>query len=107
MARDDFHAIVYRILSYIYRQLKSGKLLDPTMISPDELDIEPGYWAFILAELKSNGLTDGYVAVRDTNRVWKITKLRDAEITMKGIEYLVDNSFMKRAKDEESGCINI
>ena len=33
MARDDYHVIVYQILSYLYQRLKKGEQVDAKMIS--------------------------------------------------------------------------
>lgn len=35
MAKDDFHVIAYRILTYLYQCLKSGKNVDPKQIGVD------------------------------------------------------------------------
>lgn len=35
MARDDYHVIVYQILSYLYMQLKQGKDIDVSLIRHD------------------------------------------------------------------------
>ena len=32
MAKDDYHVIVFRILSYLYKQLKTGEAPDPDML---------------------------------------------------------------------------
>lgn len=37
MAKDDYHVIVYQILSYLYRQLKSCEPVDEQMLSTEAL----------------------------------------------------------------------
>ena len=57
MARDDLHVIVYKILSYLYRQLKAGEKADVGMIDERALSIPSLYWMFILEELIAMALT--------------------------------------------------
>ena len=50
MARDDYHVIVYQILSYLYNCLKNGKRIDAQKISHENeyFVINEAYWAFII-----------------------------------------------------------
>ena len=43
MARDDYHVIVYQILSYLYMQLKQGKDIDENIdiYNLDKCEITP------------------------------------------------------------------
>lgn len=35
MAKDDYHVIVYKILSYLYTALKAGERVDDSLLKPD------------------------------------------------------------------------
>lgn len=103
MAKDDYHVIVYQILSYLYVQLKAGKPVDPGMISADSLNykINQQYWQYIMINL----LKDGYILGITAEEIRyiggskiEIAELEHCQITPKGIDYLVDNSFMKKAR---------
>ena len=50
MARDDYHVVVYQILSYLYQQLKQGNEIDVSLIKHDSkyLQINRKYWMKIL-----------------------------------------------------------
>lgn len=60
MARDDFHVIVYQLLSYLYQRLKKGETVDKEMIdydSPLYAKINKKYWAYIIYNISTpNGV---------------------------------------------------
>lgn len=95
MAKDDYHVIVYRLLSYLYDCLKHGK--DPDMKILDEVlkDIPESYKRFILKTLKSEGYTKNYKFEPVGDDEW-IIGLENICITVKGTEYLTDVSFMQK-----------
>lgn len=97
MAKDDYHVIVYKILAYLYVQLKAGKAVDPEMLEAHGklYDINEYYWNYIFNCLFS----EGYV-MSTTAKAWgkELIPLSDIMITPKGIEYLTDNSFMNKVR---------
>ena len=105
MAQDDFHVIVYKILSYLYRQLKAGEPIDVCRISAENDDflINESYWMFILSELKEAGYMKGYSVVSNRAGHRRIDHLDRARITMRGVEYLTDDRFMKKVREQETG----
>ena len=38
MEKDDYHVIVYQILSYLYQRLKKGEPVDASMLAPESLE---------------------------------------------------------------------
>lgn len=105
MARDDYHVIVYQILSYLYKQLKSGSDIEAKNISADSpyFSINEKYWQYIILTLFENEYIRGvnvreqkYTTGETETQIFNIDK---CQITPKGIEYLTDNSFMQKAKD--------
>ena len=104
MARDDYHVIVYQILSYLYNCLKNGKRIDAQKISHENeyFVINEAYWAFIMENLYRDGLIRD-VIIKETKgsrgSEVHIVSFENCKITPKGIEYLTDNSFMKKAKE--------
>lgn len=99
MARDDYHVIIYQILSYLYQQLKRGKEVDAKMLTADgELfQINEHYYMFIIESLLLEGLITGPV-VDETMAGKFVEGLEYTQITVKGIEYLMDNTFLNKAK---------
>ena len=101
MAKDDYHVIVYKILAYLYTMLKEGKNAEPEMLRYDgELfQINEIYWAYIIENLIKEGYVEGIVLSKPWQEGMVIKNLDHARITPKGIEYVTDNHFMKKAMD--------
>lgn len=100
MAKDDYHVIIYQILSYLYQQLKKGQDIDVSLIKHDSkyLQINRKYWKYIIINLLSEGFIRGVVVDEDIEGNLEIYNLDQCEITPKGIEYLTDNSTIEKAK---------
>lgn len=98
MAKDDYYVIVYKILAYLYVQLKAGKPIDAEMISADGklFNINVKYHSYVI----SNLVNDGYIKA-PLEKTWgdeSIVDLSTCEITPRGIEYLFENSLLEKAK---------
>ena len=102
MPKDDFFAIAYKILEYLYSCMKEGKEVDIDAIRYDSeaIKISEAYWHDIMIELYNNGYIKGVSVVKACGQPDRI-KINDLGITLKGVEYLQDNSKMKTA----AGCI--
>ena len=98
MAKDDYFVLAYRILKYLYACFKAGEKADLDMFGPDALGINNGYWVNMLESLSNEGYITG---VEFPSAIGSIrnAKVYDARITQKGIEFLEDNSRMKKAAD--------
>ncbi|MBQ7564619.1 MAG: YjcQ family protein [Lachnospiraceae bacterium] len=99
MTKDDFFVIAYKILAYLYACLKAGE--DPKLeeISDSRLNIPERYWYSIITMLYREGYIEG---MKEINTVWMPETYYSFDrptITVKGIEYLEDNSMMKKARD--------
>lgn len=103
MARDDMHVIVYRLLSYLYRQLKEGAEVDDRKIDDAAFGINRSYWAFIMKELREKGYTAGYSVIANDHGGFRIDHLERARITFDGVEYLTDDYFMGKVRAAETG----
>ena len=100
MARDDYHVVVYQILSYLYQQLKQGNEIDVSLIKHDSkyLQINRKYWKYVIISLFNEGYIKGVVIDEDIDENLEIYNLDKCEITPKGIGYLTDNSTIEKAK---------
>ena len=74
MAKDDYYVIVYKILAYLYMQLKNGENINPDFIKND-------VFLFMINE-----------------RYCTISDIENSQITPKGIDYLCNNSLFEKAK---------
>ena len=61
MAKDDYYVIVYKILAYLYKQLKEGKPIEPEYLMYDGtlFQINRQYWVYILWNMTDQGYIRG------------------------------------------------
>lgn len=97
MASDDMHVVMYKILKYLYECMKKGVDPDRDMISADVLGINERYWTVIMQELMRRGYVDGFVTKSKGDGEEVIAK--KPTVTMDGVEFILDNSMMKKAMD--------
>ncbi len=105
MAKDDYFVIVYQILAYLYRCLKSGKNIEPRKLQycGELFSIKENYWRYIIFHMQQSGLIEGVEFVTDgCMTIPNVGNLEGCIITPDGIEYLCDNSFMEKAKKQRS-----
>ena len=99
MAKDDYYVIVYQILAYLYRTLKDGEKVDPAMLMHDSplLNINEPYWKYIIENMIRQGFIEGV----GTTNAWGgevfFTDFSQCRITPAGIDYLCENSTIKKA----------
>ena len=100
MARDDYYVIVYKLLAYLYSQLKKGQKIEPEMIKHDGtlFQINKQYWVYIMQNMIDQGYIRGISQTRAGGGYYIEQQLADCEITPRGIDYLCDNSLMEKAK---------
>lgn len=100
MAKDDYFVIVYKILAYLYSQLKSGAPIDPDMLMYDGklFQINQQYWVYIIKNMVDDGFIKGISNPTVGNGFYIRDQLPYCEITPAGIAYLCDNSFIEKAK---------
>lgn len=100
MAKDDYFRIVYLILRYLYSQMKKGNInveLDDLLKNGDLPSIPEDYFN----EIVKNLFDDGYIAgeikeVKYIHERYPRITVKSLKIKPKGIEYLNDNSMMKK-----------
>ena len=111
MAKDDYHVIVFRILGYLYKQLKNGLRPDPEALRPDGKicnQIPETYWKYILENMQEEGLIRGLKkeeGQEEYNHLEEQTA--NIQITVKGIEQLCDSRMGERVDQLLKGILNI
>lgn len=105
MAKDDYHVIVYKILTYLYTQLKNGAKIDPNMIEHDGklFKINFNYWQYIMKNMYKQGYIDGISFFPNEIDVMSICDIEKCEITPKGIEYISNDDMLNRVKEYMNG----
>ena len=96
MAQNDMHVIMYRILAYLYACLKDGVDVDRDVISWETLRINERYWCAIVTELVGRGYVRGVTVTHADNAA--MVFVSDPTITMTGVEFLMENSMMAKAR---------
>lgn len=102
MASNDYFSIVYKLLAILYENLKSGARTDLKAIlnDSDTFPIDAMYWAAIFEDMLEKGYIKGAQVVGVAGGGKKIVQLQGGvRITADGVEYLDNNSSMKKAKE--------
>ncbi|MEG1780793.1 MAG: YjcQ family protein [Clostridium sp.] len=97
---DNFN-IIYKILKALEKAMDL-ETFDGSLISYDVLNISEVRWKKIIKILVDENYIDG-VRVIDTDTNGLVIKMFSPTITLQGLEYLNDNSFMKKAAQIASG----
>ncbi len=100
MAKDDYNAIVYVILNYLYNCLKKGKKVDLKLLSTEALDIPYSYWKMIFKNIEEQNLASGVYVFTDKEGTSVQVEEDELEITPEGINFLDSNSTMQRIKED-------
>lgn len=95
---DNFK-IIYKILRELEKNMGNEDFSVYT-ISADALKIPYNRWEQLLIMLQDNGYIKGLALSKDMEQTYKhITEPIKPQITIHGLEYLAENSFMAKAKD--------
>ncbi len=100
MSKDDYFRIVYLILDYLYSQMKKGNIyveLDNLLKNADLPNIPENYFNEIVKNLFNDKYIDGDIKeVRYIHDRYPRIVIKSLKITQKGIEYLDENTMMKK-----------
>lgn len=103
MAKDDFDFIAFKILAYYYACLKNKIIFnDLAMRETVRADnVDDDYFSKVLRSLALEGYIEGLVFTNAWGNEYILSNnLVDGCITHAGVQYLRDNSVMKRALKE-------
>ena len=87
--------IIYKILKSIEESM-DYEIFDENVISPGYLGVSKERWKALLIELLDNGYITGLVKVPIMGNRMDL-KIVKPQITIKGMQYLEENSMMKKA----------
>lgn len=95
---DNFK-IMYKILRQLEKNMGNEKF-DVRIISPKSLKVSFEKWEQLLILMQEEGYIKGLVIARDLEQKYKhICEPVNPQITVCGLEYLAENSFMSKAKE--------
>lgn len=100
MAKDNFNYIAFKILTYYYGCLKNKIVFDEKVFlaTVNDNNIDDTYFIEVLRSLVNEGYLEGLVFTNAWGNVYILANdYVDGSITHKGVEYLTENSAMKKA----------
>lgn len=103
--KNDMPTIMYTILTELYENMKAGTATPPEDISNERFGIPYSYWIDIIIELQKMGLVCG-VLVRETKTA-RLVSVESMRITYAGVEFLSENSTMRKIHDALKGVKDI
>ena len=98
MAKDDMFKIIYCILKELYECMKQGVKVNKEDISYERFGIPYSYWLDIIIQMQEKGFING-VRCRMTKGTGRIVNYDEIGITFDGVEYLEENSVMKKVRE--------
>ena len=109
MAKDDYFFLVCKLLRYLYKCLKNNLRADWSIVAPNSKDFPvcEEYFTYILSHLLADGYIEGLVEVRQIGGSIQFKETSGLKITPKGIEYLEENSKMKKVIEIAGSAIEI
>lgn len=105
-ANVDNFKVIYKILKILEKSMGLEEF-DKSQISAEALGLEMPYWPRIMTLLLNEGYISGIYSASYLSSSYPQIKLIQPEITLKGLEYLNENSFMKKAANIAKGVIDI
>lgn len=102
---DDFR-IIYRILKYL-RDAMDFEEFDSEGFTAQRFGTNENRFHALLIQLQESGYIDNLKVVRYTRTPQQIQSPIAPRITLKGLEYLSENSMMKKAADIAKGVLEV
>lgn len=102
---DDFR-IIYRILKYL-RDAMDFEEFDSEGFTAQRFGTNENRFHALLIRLQESGYIDNLKVVRYTRTPQQIQPPIAPRITLKGLEYLSENSMMKKAADIAKGVLEV
>ena len=95
----DKFKIIYKILKELERNM-GNEDFNNYLISAERMKIPYAQWEQLIILLVDNGYITGVIASKSMSDKFRhIVEPMEPCITMKGLEYLAENSFMTKAKE--------
>lgn len=98
--------IIYRILKILQKSMDIEEP-DKESLSPERLGLSEPKWCRIMAMLLEEGYISGGQVWNSLECAYPRIALTRPEITLKGLEYLEENSLMRKAAGMAKGIIDV
>ena len=100
---DNFK-VIYKILKILEKAMDIDEF-DTSSISAEALKLTEKRWQLLMTMLVDNGYVKGVVVIKTLSH--ESVKVNNIQITLKGLEYLAENSLMKKAASLAKGISDI
>ncbi len=100
----DSFKIIYRILKTLEKAMQYDEF-DEDLISAESLRITDAQWCAVMEMLADEGYVKGLTVKRSMDGHCATVNLCNIRITMSGLEYLRENSVMKKMANTAKGII--
>lgn len=97
MANNDYFSAAYKILSYLKYCYENGEDPDVNVLQASTFNISQKQFFHTLQMLKEDGYVKGISFQSYYDRSQAIIGLDQVRITSDGLQYLAENSMMKKA----------
>jgi hypothetical protein len=98
---DEFN-LIYRVLNFL-REASGQDEFDDEAFTAGQFKVSAAKWAWLLGRLAKDGYIDGVVLTKSCGET--IINAHGPEITIKGLEYLQENSLMRKAARLAKGIV--
>ena len=95
-------SVIYKILK-ILKDTMDYEEFDSELLSPEAIKLSVPKWSRIMALIVKEGYVTGIEVWNSMSCMYPRVKLIRPEITLKGLEYLEQNSLMKKAANIAKG----
>ena len=102
----DTFKVIYKILKYLEKTMDFSEL-DLTPIMPEALGITQERWGAVLKMMIDNGYVEGVTCKTYIHMDTPVLDITRIKITLKGLEYLSENSMMKKCAEFAKGIIEV
>lgn len=102
---DNFQ-VIYRILRYLEQTMDFAEK-DTAPITAEALGISRERWLELMIMLVENGYISGVAVRRYVRALPVLSGVENIRITLKGLEYLQENSLMRKAADLAKGVAEV
>ena len=100
-------SVIYKILQHLERMLDYEKP-DMSLITPAALNISEARYNALIAMLVKNEYIDGLTLKKYIDEeTYQVLDIGNARITLKGLEYLYENSVMRKIAQGLTGVIDV
>lgn len=96
VSNNDFFTVAYKILSYLKWCYEDGQTPDPDILNAGTFNIGNVQFGNTLQMLSEHGYISG-VRFKNTKMGTTYSALQNAKITIEGLQYLAENTMMKKA----------